>query len=184
MPRHNYTCNKCGAQFESDVRERVGCPECGSRRTEILWVSSGSPHRQLHEPIVLHKYVDGGFGVPGHARARTPKGAERIECRTIGEYRAAMKEMNAFERTKAGQRDEKLAKVREAMLSGGRQELTRLLARESDPLARDLLRGALERQDGGSARSFGEYFCEAMEYDSSNREAWHKPGETGMRGRK
>jgi hypothetical protein len=138
----------------------------------------------LSEPVVLHKYADGSFGVPGHAKARTPRGAERIECHTMGEYHAAMRQMNTYERARAGQRDEKLARAREAMLAGGRQELVRLLASESDPFARDLLREALQRQDGGPARPFSEYFCEAMEYDASNREEWHKPGETGLRGKK
>jgi len=60
--------------------------------------------------------------------------------------------------------------MREQMEKHQRSDLAWKMGQESDPVARDIYREALERERGGKSPSFSEYFSVAMEMDKSNYE--------------
>lgn len=155
---------------------RVRC-ECKGR-AERVWLSRGE-RRMLETPIVLHRYANGQWGVPAHAGAATPADAERIEIRSMADYNSTMKRMNAEERSLAEAKHERLQGARERLIADGRRELAASIARETDPLARDLMREALESNPTAHQDlNFREFFCEAMERNASNRDGgWdHRNG--------
>lgn len=172
MPNYDWEC-KNGHIFERIVsldQERAKCSECGCM-AEKIWLSPKSPHRQLQNPIVMWRYSDGSLGVAGGADSRTPKGAERVEIRSIGDYRRYAKELNRQHREIEERRDERYLEAKEHMEHERRSRLSYLMGQESDPHARALYREALERNKGGRERpSFSEYFSVAMEMDPSNYE--------------
>lgn len=165
----NFECEK-GHQFEQLHNEdHPGCPECGSR-SDILWVSSRSPHRQLQVPIVLWRYADGSIGVAGGADSKTPKAAERVEVRSFGDYRRYAREINQQFREKDERREERFREAKEAMDRHFRSNLAYMMGQESDPVAKDIYRAALEHRGESSKPSFREFFSIAMEMDRSNYE--------------
>ena len=166
-----YECRKNGHQFEivSD-QDTVNCPNCRSI-SDILWISSRSPHAQLSTPIVMWRYADGSLGVAGGADSRTPKNAERVEIRSAGEYRRYAKEINSQLSSRERLREEKFIEVREQIEKEFRSSLSYKMGQESDPVARDIYREALERgKDRAKPASFGEFFSVAMENNRSNYE--------------
>lgn len=170
MIRLDYECRK-GHRFEKNGgKDRARCPICRSL-SEIIWLSPSSPHRQFQDPIVMWKYSDGSLGVAGGTDSRTPKGAERIEIRSLGEYRTYAKELNNQLRSREEKREEGYRRDREKMESEVRSNLSWMMGQESDPTARDIYRAALERVQGGSEKlPFSEYFSMVTEMDSSNLE--------------
>jgi hypothetical protein len=61
--------------------------------------------------------------------------------------------------------------MKEAMEKEQRSRLSHLMGQESDPIARDIYREALEYNKGGRrSREFQEYFSTVMEMDKSNYE--------------
>lgn len=172
MPNYDWEC-KNGHIFERMVsldQERTKCSECGTM-AEKIWLSPRSPHRQLSSPIVMWRYSDGRLGIAGGADSKTPQNAERVEIRSVGEYRRYAKELNAQHRSIEERKDERYLEAKEAMEHERRSRLSYLMGQESDPHARDLYREALERSKGGyMPRSFSEYFSVAMEMDPSNYE--------------
>lgn len=59
--------------------------------------------------------------------------------------------------------------MREAMETERRSRLSHLMGQESDPVAKDIYREALEYDKGGRrSREFQEYFSMVMEMDKSN----------------
>jgi hypothetical protein len=169
MPFLNYECDN-GHQFEKESkRSRVKCPECGSP-SEILWVSPKSPHRQLQTPIVMWKYADGSLGVAGGADSKTPKNAERVEIRSVGEYRRYAKELNSQMKSREDKREERFLESREKMEKHFRSNLAWMMSQESDPVAKDIYREALEYKSNRKSPTFGEFFSVAMEMDRSNYE--------------
>src|SRR5262245_1070628 len=104
MPLLTYECRK-GHQFEKEGgKDHVTCPICRST-SDILWISPRSPHRQLQTPIVMWRYADGSLGVAGGADSRTPPKAERVEIRSVGEYRKYARELNSQHRSREDQRE-------------------------------------------------------------------------------
>lgn len=171
MVRLDYECDN-GHQFERLDRKAVEhpkCPKCGVR-ADILWLASESPHRQLRDPIVMFRYADGKLGPAGHRDARTPQGAERIEIRSMGEYRSTMRELNAQSRAGEARKDERFMEHYERQESERRGRLTWLMGQESDPAARQVYREALEQRGDPPRADTREWFCEAMEYDRGRRD--------------
>lgn len=151
-------------------KDRVKCPECGSL-SEILWVSPRSPHRQLQTPIVMWRYTDGSLGVAGGADSRTPLNAERVEIRSISEYRRHAREINAQIKEKEEKREERFQQIKSQIDARNRSSLSHAMGQETDPVARDIYREALKRGDAGSSSlSFREFFSTVMEMDKSNYE--------------
>lgn len=170
MPRLDYECLK-GHIFEDDYRgDKIPCQHIKCKaQAEIIWLSPRSPHRQLQTPIVMWRYPDGRLGVAGGADSRTPKGAERVEIRSIGEYRKHAKELNQQLKEKEEKRDERYLKAKEYMEKKSRSNLSYLMGQETDPAARDLYRVALERDLGGhKPLPFSDFYSIAMEMDKSN----------------
>lgn len=169
---HNFECNK-GHQFEDYVdwdREVTKCPECKSK-AERVWMAPRSPHRQLQTPIVMWRYADGSLGVAGGSDSKTPHNAERVEVRTVGEYRQHAKQLNKQLREKEEIREERYRQGKEAMDKARRSNIYNLMANESDPVARDIYREALDRDKGGhEPLPFSEFYAEVYERDASNRE--------------
>ena len=164
----NYECKK-GHQFEKEGgKNRVRCPECGSL-SEILWVSPRSPHRQLQTPIVMWRYKDGSLGVAGGADSKTPRDAERVEIRSVGEYRQYAKELNSQMRETEERREARFQEKKEFLERQRRSNLAWAMGQEKDPVARELYREALERKSD-RAPSFREFFSVPMEMDRSNYE--------------
>lgn len=186
MPLHDFECPS-GHQYDAVVswdQERSKCPTCG-RLGARVWMSRHSSQRQLRDPIVLHKLPDGTYSFPGRSDTPTPEGAERIEMRSIGDYRREMRKVNQTFREKAARHDEALHERHEAFLTAMRSDLRSFAAQTSDPLIKDLCRHVLESYNSDRPQSsFGEIWNDAMERDASNREAWHRPGETSIMGRK
>lgn len=145
------------------------CPTC-KRKAEILWLSPSSPHRQLQTPIVMWRYKDGSLGVAGGADSKTPKEAERVEIHSIGEYRRYAKELNSQLREREDRREERFLEHKEFMEKQRRSNLAWMMGQESDPVARDLYREALERGSSERGPTFREFFSTAMEMDRSNYE--------------
>jgi len=175
MPLHTFECPK-GHQFEQDVEWDVDKVKCATSRcrqlAERVYVAPRSPFRQLSTPVVFWKYSDGRIGVAGGADSKTPKGAERVEVRNLGEVRDYTRLINQQHRDIDDQREERYLAQVEAMERHHRSNLSHLMGNESDPLAREIYREALARNKGGSnrGRQFLEYFSQVAEMDSSNRE--------------
>jgi hypothetical protein len=168
MPLLNYEC-KNGHIFERDYsRDVETCPKCKGK-AEILWISPSSPHQQLQTPIVVWKYADGSLGVAGGADSKTPKNAERVEIRSIGEYRKYTKELNNQLKTIDDKREERFLQQKEFLEKQRRSNLAWMMGQETDPHARELYREALSRESDKSP-SFREFFSVAMEMDRSNYE--------------
>jgi hypothetical protein len=170
VPLLNYECRK-GHQFEREGgKDRVKCPECNSL-SEILWVSPRSPHRQLQTPIVMWRYKDGSLGVAGGVDSKTPRDAERVEIRSVGDYRRYAKELNGQMRETEERREDRFQEKKAFLEKQRRSNLAWMMGQESDPAARDIYRAALEwKSDKGPAHSFREFFSTAMEMDRSNYE--------------
>lgn len=61
--------------------------------------------------------------------------------------------------------------MKEAMEKKSRSTISYLMGQETDPIARDLYREALEYDKGGRrSKEFQEYFSTVMEMDKSNYE--------------
>lgn len=172
MPNYDWECRN-GHIFERishHSTHKVKCAECGEF-AERIWMAPRSPHRQLQTPIVMWRYADGSLGVAGGADSRTPRGAERVEIRTVGEYRQHARTLNSQLRAKDAKREEAFLSMKEAMEKEQRSRLSYLMGQETDPVARDIYREALERDKGGHrSPSFQEFFSIAMEMDKSNYE--------------
>lgn len=173
MPIHNFECRKEVYHFEADEpwdSEVSQCPKCGSIADRV-WMSPRSPHQQLQTPIVMWRYSNGKLGVAGGANSQTPKNAERIEIRSVGEYRRHVKELNAQMRSKEERREEQYRAVKEKQDHETRSRLSYLMGQESDPTAREIYRQALDYNKGGHEKlPFSEFFSMAMEMDPGNYE--------------
>src|SRR5690242_13487154 len=110
----DYECDNGHLFQASRGRDREKCPTCGLR-SPIIWLSPRSPHRQLQTPIVLWQYADGSLGVAGGADSHTPPTAQRIEIRSVGEYRRYAKSLNSQLRDKESKREEAFLSMKEAM---------------------------------------------------------------------
>lgn len=172
MPNYDWECES-GHIFEriTNYRKKVArCPECG-KNSERIWMAPRSPHRQLQTPIVMWRYADGSLGIAGGADSITPPNAERVELRSFGEYQRAAKTLNSQHRGKEQRREEAFLAMKERMEHEQRSRLSYLMGQESDPVARDIYREALEHNKGGNrSRGFQEYYSIAMENDKSNYE--------------
>lgn len=170
MPNYDWECEN-GHVFEKMVpynRKRVKCPECKAA-SDRIWMAPRSPHRQLHTPIVMWRYADGSLGIAGGADSRTPPNAERIDIRSVGEYRRYATTLNAQHRSKESKREEAFLAMKEAMEKEQRSRISYLMGQESDPVARDIYREALEYgKNSRRSREFQEYFSTVMENDKSN----------------
>lgn len=167
MPILDYECDNGHLFQAARGRDREKCPTCGLR-SPIIWISPRSPHRQLQTPIVLWKYADGSLGVAGGADSVTPRDAERVEIRNIAEYRRYTNILNSQHRSKESRREEAFLAMKEAMEKKSRSTISYLMGQESDPVARDIYREALEGNRGKGSPKFQEYFSTAMEMDKSN----------------
>ena len=170
MAMLDYQCKKEHIFEAEGPDEKRKCPECGTI-AEIIWMAPRSPHRQLPTPIVMWRYKDGSIGVAGGADSKTPRGAERVEIRSVGEYRRMAKELNSQHRGKEERREERFLEYREKMEKHMRSNLAHMMGQETDPVARDIYREALNYQrTSGKRPPFQEYFSVAMEMDKSNYE--------------
>lgn len=170
MARLDYQCSK-GHIFEDDYRgDMIPCIHLKCKaEAEILWVSPQSPHRQLQTPIVMWRYKDGSLGVAGGADSKTPKNAQRVEIRSVGEYRQYAKELNGQMRETEERREDRFQEKKEFLERQRRSNLSWMMGQEKDPHARELYREALSRESE-KAPSFREFFSVAMEMDRSNYE--------------
>lgn len=184
-PIHDYECS-AGHQTERATaydKDFIRCPIC-RRKAGRIWLSRSSSHRSM-EPIVIDKLPDGSFSFPGRTDAHRPKGAERIEIRNFVEYSREMKTVNRYFKAKASRENEKLHRSHEIGLNDGRSDIITRMGQTNDPVIKNIYRETLEHYNTDRPKSgFGEIYSEAMERNSSNREAYHRPGETGLRGRK
>jgi len=172
MPLHDFHCSKCDNQFESIVEwtaEEAPCPQCQAV-APLVWLNARQRH--LKDPIVVFKLADGSYSFPGTSGARTPKGAERIEMRSMADYTRQMGRINRTLQADTERREERIQANREHMVNEWRREITQLIANTSDPLAKDIGREALRTYNTARRTSHPSYVTsEAMEYYSSNREA-------------
>lgn len=166
----NYICPNDHRFQKVSSKDRVKCPMC-KKMSEILWISDGSSHQQLQTPIVMWRYSDGRLGVAGGADSKTPKNAERVEIRSIGEYRRYANQINSQLKSKEDMREERFAEGKERWEKTRRSNLAWQMGQETDPLAKDIYREALNRGSSGSAApSFQEFYSIVMENDRSNYE--------------
>lgn len=163
-PLHVFECESCGKQREARVKwntDVVKCKECGGR-AERVWVRERSVHQQFATPIVLWRYTDGTLGVAGRADAKTPKNADRVEIHNLAEYRQHVKELNGQTAGRELAREERYQREVERLMKDADRELSRLLASETDPAARDLLREAM-RHGYERPQAPREWYAEVME---------------------
>ena len=169
MVNHSYEC-KCGHTFDQLVEwdERfVKCPQCG-KKAERTWAVSKA--RRFSEPVVLHKYADGQWGVPGRADDPTPAGAERVECWNMTDYERALDKMNKSERSRAAEKHDRAEALREDRNKKLRDEIKYRISNASSEWERDMLKMTLERSDKSyRPLEFREFRNELLEYDSTNR---------------
>lgn len=183
MPMHDFECSN-GHVFEKMVDwtvNQIKCEKCTKKAFRVFL--SRKERRVMETPMVIFKYADGSYGPPGRSDAPTPSDAERIEIRSMAEYDSVMKDWNRHEKSKRQKGFEHWQEQQEKMTKMRREELSAELAKTSDPLAKDLLRAALERNHE-ERFTYNPIFNEAMEYNRSNREEWWSEGETGFRGRR
>lgn len=165
MVNHSYECPD-GHLFDKIVKwdQRYAKCECG-KRAERSWASRRV--RRFSEPIVLHKYADGQWGVPGRADAATPAGAERIECWHMADYERHLSAMNASERSREQRRHDAGEAMRAEQLQKVREEVKHRLRNASGEWEREMLQLTLERGDASyRPLQFNELRCEALEFDS------------------
>jgi len=164
MVNHSYECPKCGHQFDKIVewdQRYVKCEQCPAQ-AERTWATSRA--RRFREPVVLHKYADGTYGVPGRSDAKTPKGAERIECWNIPDYERALHKMNAAERATAARRHEGGEAMREEQMRAVREEVKHRMRNASSEWEKEMLAITLERSDKTyNPLRFQEFYSEAIE---------------------
>lgn len=133
---------------------------------------TGSAYAQRVAPIVVFRKPDGTYSIPGTNWSPTPKGAERVELRTLREIRQVQREINA---TTEREYTEKL-QGRESFYNQARAESrAELKARMKDmtPAGRRFAELAMARTDRILAQRRTEMptaFFHVTEYDSSNRE--------------
>lgn len=170
MAELDYEC-KNGHIFQRGRGKDIEkCPTCRAK-SEIIWLSPSSPHRQLQTPIVMWEYADGTVGVAGGADSKTPKGAHRREIRSLGEYRQMTKRLNAQFESTDRHREDRYLEQKEAWEKERRSQLSWMMGQEKDPAARDLYREALERgNQGHGSPQYREYFSVVAEMDRSNYE--------------
>lgn len=167
---HDFQCTKCDAIFEARAHwkaERAKC-KCGGE-AERVWLSRS--RRGLSRPIVLFRHLDGTYEYPGDASKRTPRGAERIEIRTMAEYTRVMAKINDHECRKWQDSEDRRQQGREAVLAPGRADILHQLSRETDPHARAILNEAVKSLDNDKdPRRYSSLFNEAMEMNAANRD--------------
>jgi hypothetical protein len=166
MVNHTYECSHCGNTWDAIVEwdQRYQKCECG-KKAERSWALKQS--RRFREPVVLHRYNDGSYGVPGRADGPTPAGAERIECWNMSDYERNIKKMNDSERSVAQRRHDIGEANRAEQLDKVREEVKYRLANASSQWEADMLRITLERGDKTYVPlKFTEFRNEALEYDS------------------
>jgi abortive infection bacteriophage resistance protein len=89
----------------------------------------------------------------------------------VGEYRRYAKRLNNLHRDKESKREEAFLAMKEQMEHEQRSRLSYLMGQETDPVARDIYREALEHgKNSRRSHEFQEYFSVAMEMDRSNYE--------------
>jgi len=163
MVNHSYEC-KCGYQFDKIVewnQRYAKCPECG-KRAERSWEQKKA--RRFAEPVVLHKYADGTYGVPMRADAKTPDGAERVECWNMPDYERALKKMNDAERRVEGARHERAEALRAERTEKLREEIKYRMSQAGSEWERDMLAMTLERSNQSyRPLEFRGFYNEALE---------------------
>jgi hypothetical protein len=117
----------------------------------------------------MWRYKDGSLGIAGGADSKTPRDAERVEIRSVGEYRQYAKELNGQMRETEERRENRFQEKKEFLEKQRRSNLSWMMGQESDPHARELYREALSRESERPS-SFREFFSVAMEMDRSNYE--------------
>lgn len=140
--------------------DSIRCLKC-KRKASILW-EAYSP-QYLKDPVLIFKMADGSYSFPGSSRARTPKGATRMELRKPQEVRAVMKEYNASLRSQEERKEERYMEHAQAQQDERRRALHHLMGQESDPTARQLYRDALDQAKLQEAPRFREFYHEMSE---------------------
>lgn len=163
MVNHSYEC-ECGHAFDRLVewdQRFVACPKC-RKKAERTWTLSKA--RRFSEPVVLHKYADGQWGVPGRADSPTPVGAERVECWNMPDYERALDKMNKSERSRASEKHERAEMLKEEKNQKLRDEIKYRIGQASSEWERDMLRVTLERRESSyRPLQFQEFYNEALE---------------------
>lgn len=164
MVNHSYECPKCGHIFDKIVewdQRYAKCEQCG-KRAERSWQQKRV--RRFAEPIVLHRYSDGQWGVPGTTNAATPPDAERVECWNMADYERALGKMNQAEKTKMGAKHEEGERRREEQMQLVREEIKYRMRQASSEWERDMLEITLERSDKTyKPFEYREFYNEALE---------------------
>ena len=164
MVNHSYECSD-GHQFDQIVEwdQRYAKCECG-KRAERSWETKRV--RRFAEPVVLHRYSDGTYGVPGIANGPTPAGAERIECWHMADYTRHLGAMNANERSKAQRRHDAGEAMRDEQMSAIRKETIYRMERAGSAWERDMLKETLRRGENTYRPLQHQLlYNEALEYD-------------------
>ncbi len=190
MPYVFFKCDKCQRKHSnwSDRVQNALC-ECGGI---FVWkrVVYGDPptrNAQPFDPVVLFRdptAPEGEYRTPGWNDEATPAGFERVEIRSIREWEQVTKQMSAAGRRKAEEayydRREAIGKVKAELHAELRREMQHF-----DGPMREFAAAALERSEARKGRPMpsGEVVAQALEYDSSNREAW-RDERTGWKGRR
>ena len=137
--------------------------------SDIIWIKEGSAYQQMQTPIVMWRYADGRLGVAGGVDSKTPKEAERVEIRSLMEYRRHIKELNGQFKEKDERREDRFLEAKSKLDRRNRSNLAWAMGQEKDPFARDLYREALERGNAPTkSPSFMEFYSVVMENDRSN----------------
>jgi hypothetical protein len=168
-------CGQCGRELQIGDWPMCDSPG-GHGSTRPEWA-------QRFDPIVVHRSADGQYRFPGSVGAPVPVGFEKVELRTRGEVERVLKAADARDNARA---EIDLHREHENFEAGRRErrgELLREMPHRS-PLFADMVRAAIARQDAKPRRrAEGRTYVEALEFDSSNREAW-RDARTDWRGRR
>jgi len=173
-----------------DAAENTPCDRgCEGTLTWYRVIYGEPPTRtaQPFAPVVLFRdptAPEGQYRTPGWNDEPTPAGFERVEIRNIREWENVTKQMSAHGRREAEAAHYERQRAIDIVRKEQRDEL-RSQMRHWSGEARELAEHALAKSENRPRRKAptGEVISHALEFDSSNREAW-RDQRTGWKGRR
>jgi hypothetical protein len=178
VPLYPLSCDneECGDRQEAllllreyEAGNLPACKTCGGP-THRIWVAHHS-QCQHFDPIVFHESSDGRLRFPGRTDGKVPQGFERKEIRTFREYEAFRRKVDHIEANKieiANEAEHVFLHMQEA---ANRPDLRQAM-QHMTPQWKAFCQRAIENGNARPRTFAPNFFVEAMEFDSSNREAW------------
>lgn len=203
MPYVFFRCDSCRDKLSLWTE---GSPasfvcECGGvfEWYRIIYGHQPSRNAQPFDPVTLFRdptAPEGEYRTPGWNDEPTPAGFERVEIRNVREWEAVTRRMSARGRQEAerayNERQQAIDIVKKELRADLREQMEKWRLSDVPPEYAEQAAAtlkfaeyALEQSERKRPRPMpsGEVVSHALEYDSSNREAW-RDERTGWKGRR